>query len=449
MRDISVKVDDTDDTISAGDFNALAEEVENIIKNAVTIGLDPAGGPDTKGKNQLSEAVAAYANAGHTYADSGSANTYVLELVALNPIKEYHAWTTVSFVAAFDNSGASTVNVSGVGVKDIKQLDGTALIAGDIVAGQFITVTYKVGSPGFFYLVSLPADLVIQNSLQVNGGVVGDLGIGNLTPRTTLHVGDDVAFSGGSPVWGEALINGGDYTIASATGDQRGTLDLAMMTDGDIDRGPTLTFSLDHNKFSSPIYPFVAGGIKVAKSISDNPSGISSCYMVFYTSKLGVGVVEGLRIDEDQNVSVPNGRLNITNGVSFSATNTTIQTSVNSDAKIEVDSEYFDSGTDFDDVTNYRFTVPTGGDGRYLFSGSLNLDSVTTGSSAKLSLKVNGTTYFPIGITRSGTATFSNPSGTTILDLVATDYVEFWIETTDASYTINAGGSFSGCLLAY
>ena len=99
--------------------------------------------------------------------DTGAANTYA---VALTPaLTSYTAGRMVRFKAANTNTGASTLNVDSVGAKAIVQADGsTALSAGDITAGQIITVNYE-GVDDEFHMaptaqsVSDPAQLSTAN----------------------------------------------------------------------------------------------------------------------------------------------------------------------------------------------------------------------------------------------------------------------------------------------
>ena len=77
-------------------------------------------------------------------ADTGSANAYVMTLVPA--ISSYTTGTpTFTFKAANANTGASTLNINGVGATAIKKVQGgitTALVANDILAGQICTVVY-------------------------------------------------------------------------------------------------------------------------------------------------------------------------------------------------------------------------------------------------------------------------------------------------------------------
>jgi hypothetical protein len=93
-------------------------------------------------------------------ADTGSANAYA---VAPTP-----AWTSyaaggplIAFVAANANTGAATINVSGLGTKSIVRRDGAPLVAGDIpgaqvsvavwnqAAGDFTLLTQRETPPAF------------------------------------------------------------------------------------------------------------------------------------------------------------------------------------------------------------------------------------------------------------------------------------------------------------
>ena len=73
--------------------------------------------------------------------DTGAADAYVITPVPA--ISAYATGQIFTFKAAHTNTTASTLNVNGKGVTAIKKRDGaTALIAGDITAGQIIQVEY-------------------------------------------------------------------------------------------------------------------------------------------------------------------------------------------------------------------------------------------------------------------------------------------------------------------
>ncbi len=77
-------------------------------------------------------------------ADTGAADAYV---IAPSPaITAYAAGQAFSFLAANANTGASTLNVNGLGTKDIKKYDGSgslvALAANDILVNQIVSCRY-------------------------------------------------------------------------------------------------------------------------------------------------------------------------------------------------------------------------------------------------------------------------------------------------------------------
>lgn len=75
--------------------------------------------------------------------DTGSANAYIVTFVAGQPIPAaYTAGMRVVFKALTACTGASTVNVQGLGVVNIKRANGVALAANDIVSGQLVELTY-------------------------------------------------------------------------------------------------------------------------------------------------------------------------------------------------------------------------------------------------------------------------------------------------------------------
>lgn len=72
--------------------------------------------------------------------DTGAANAYA---IALAPALTAHVpGLPIHFKATNANTGASTLAVNGLAAVAIKQVDGSALPAGAIVAGQMVTVIY-------------------------------------------------------------------------------------------------------------------------------------------------------------------------------------------------------------------------------------------------------------------------------------------------------------------
>ncbi len=83
--------------------------------------------------------------------DQGSANSY--EIAATIPPETYENGLLVGFVAASSNTGASSLNVSGLGPKELKTHSGESLLMGCISTGQPV-IAYYSGSYGHFRIVS-------------------------------------------------------------------------------------------------------------------------------------------------------------------------------------------------------------------------------------------------------------------------------------------------------
>jgi hypothetical protein len=89
---------------------------------------------DSGNTNQLAIAAAQYAAVSTFYTESGAVNAYVLSSVgSFKAPHEYTNGMLIRFRAGNANTGASTVNVATLGVKNIKKADGsTDPAAGDI-----------------------------------------------------------------------------------------------------------------------------------------------------------------------------------------------------------------------------------------------------------------------------------------------------------------------------
>jgi hypothetical protein len=113
-------------------FNIVQEELMAVVLAA---GLTPAKATT----NQVLQAIQRLARYTQYAADTGSANAYA---ISLSPaLTEHIIGMPISFKAANTSTGPSTFN-PGPGAVAIKKNVSTALAAGDIVAGQMVTVEY-------------------------------------------------------------------------------------------------------------------------------------------------------------------------------------------------------------------------------------------------------------------------------------------------------------------
>jgi hypothetical protein len=116
------------DTVRSADANAAFD--------GVTAGLDKI---PTAAK--LAGGYANYA------ADTGSANAYVVALST--QITALADGLAVRFKAANANTGASTLNVNGLGAVAMVRADGTPLLANDILASMIVEAAYNATSAKF------------------------------------------------------------------------------------------------------------------------------------------------------------------------------------------------------------------------------------------------------------------------------------------------------------
>lgn len=118
------------------------------------------------------------------YTDSGAADAYVLtEAGNTQPVSALFDGMEVRFRPDNANSGASTVNVSGLGAVDIKRPTGTTLIANDLRPGRDAHLRYDSASGDFFlqnppdHDLSLKAESSSNTEATVESALAGSITI--------------------------------------------------------------------------------------------------------------------------------------------------------------------------------------------------------------------------------------------------------------------------------
>lgn len=150
----------------------------------------------------------------------GSANAQTL--TPSGPISSYAAGQRFTFVAGFTNTGAMTLNVSGVGAIAVKANTFTgpaALIGGEIVTGNEVTVTYTGSSFEIEGFKALPTTIQKVGSnggdYATASGTYVNVDGTNLSETITIPVGWKLLISI-SGCWSEA---GGGSTGAICVAD--------------------------------------------------------------------------------------------------------------------------------------------------------------------------------------------------------------------------------------
>jgi len=154
MLDLNDKV--TGSTLTAAEWNNVPSEIQNVIEG---LGITLSGGD----LNQLGKAIAGYVANGTFYADSGAANAYVLSTVGSKQSPTaYTDGLEAEFIVGNTNTGSSTVNVAGLGVKNI----ASSSSAGALTAGDIVRLRYNITNGDF--------DIVggIATQAETNAGTV-------------------------------------------------------------------------------------------------------------------------------------------------------------------------------------------------------------------------------------------------------------------------------------
>lgn len=151
MRAYTAKVENSgataDGRLSAEEDSVRFFELEKAVTSA-GITPDLYGGPDVD-KTMLSQAMARYASGGIFYADTGSANAYVLgtPLQFIMPKALFRGMAAL-FYPANANSGASTANVAGIGAKALLDESGGALTGAELSSSLLCFMLYDPAAAG-------------------------------------------------------------------------------------------------------------------------------------------------------------------------------------------------------------------------------------------------------------------------------------------------------------
>ena len=222
MQDLNDKI--TGGLLAAAEWNELPSEVQNVIEQTgqTLTALD---------LNQLGKGVAGYAAYGDFYDDTGIADAYVLAVIGTKQSPTaYVDGFRVRFVTDNTNTGASTVNVAGLGVKDIEKVSSGAVAAGTLNAGEITELTYILIRDVF--VANITASTGDASTLNGQNGAfyqnAGNLNAGTL-PSARV------------PVATETLKGGGE--IATQAEQDAGTLDDKISTPKKIRAGFASSFA--------------------------------------------------------------------------------------------------------------------------------------------------------------------------------------------------------------
>ena len=243
-------------------LNSVVGEVNNVI--------DSTGAVSTVSDlNQLGAAMTEYSSGADFYTDSGAADAYVLTVVgSKNASTQYFNGMRIRFLPGNANTGASTVNVSTLGAKNIKLADGsTDPSAGDIPASTEVQLTYDGTNFRLVAGAASSALLAANNLSDVASAATSrtNLGLGTMATQAASSVaitGGTITGVTGFPTIGYNF----DGTGTPAFRDQFGCTSITDSGTGDY------TVNLTTAVATTDIV--VQGGQRAAGSVNDG--GIQS-----------------------------------------------------------------------------------------------------------------------------------------------------------------------------
>ena len=175
------KFDDGVNNVTVFDADKL-----NNINRALKDNVESSGQTIDASNTQSSKAIANYVGSANFYTDSGVANAYVLSTTG--SFKSPTALVDgleIRFRTSNPNTGASTINVAGLGVVNIKLGDGTSDIpSGFITNGSDIRLRYDTSNTAF-----IPSGYGIPDDLLITGKV-------NTQPNSATISSGAIAYTG-------------------------------------------------------------------------------------------------------------------------------------------------------------------------------------------------------------------------------------------------------------
>jgi hypothetical protein len=135
---------------------------------------------------------------------AGAANAYTLtNAPVMTAATAYRTGTTFTFKANHTNTGNATLNVDGLGAKELRKLGGASQVAaGEIISGQMLTVVYD----GTYFQV------ISASGLSSNSGqqLITTVGAANFTvPAGVISIKVTLTGAGGGGGFNSAAKGGG------------------------------------------------------------------------------------------------------------------------------------------------------------------------------------------------------------------------------------------------
>lgn len=222
MQNFPTKVDGIS-VLPAAEYNNLTSELKNVVTTSGQL-------LSTAEVFQLAKAIANYVANGTYYTDSGVVNAYNLTVVGSKAAPtSYLNGLTATFKVGNTNTGASTVNVASLGIKNIKKNGGSDnLAAGDLPANKLVTIIYDSTIDAF---VVSNTEFVAKEYLKADeyttintgyGFSLFDMGNSGTGTKTPLLANGFI----------QTLTINGNFTLGAPTESDSGWIDIRATNDG-------------------------------------------------------------------------------------------------------------------------------------------------------------------------------------------------------------------------
>lgn len=273
MQDLSSQV--TLGNLTAAEFNEIMNELQRVIES---MGIVMSTGDLT----QIAQSIAQMSAAGNFYSCSGPADAYVCAVIGSQEgIFEYSNGTQIRFRPSATNTGISTVNVNGLGLKTIKRDNGDDLQAGDLDTARDAAVRYD-GTD--FLLMNQPPDVEVPTG-YIEGSTIAFATTTTLTfnPGVSRDSADSATIRS-TVTWTKSLsnfavgnTNGGFPSALTLTADTWYRVFHIMKADGTIDFGfdtsatatNLLTDATGYTKFRRVGWILTNGSSQITNFIQD------------------------------------------------------------------------------------------------------------------------------------------------------------------------------------